>query len=139
MFKTILVPVDLSVDGEAESLLQVTKNLTASWDCTLHILSVIPDVGMPIVGSYFDENFESESRKAATAQLAELVAASGIDARQHVLSGKIYDCVIAQADKIDADLIIIGAHQPELKEYLLGSNAARVVRHSRQSVLVVRD
>ena len=39
---------------------------------------------------------------------------------------------------IGAELILIGAHSPELKDYLLGSNAARIVRHSPKSVLVLR-
>lgn len=33
----------------------------------------------------------------------------------------------------------MAAHRPALKDYLLGPNAARVVRHSNCSVLVVRD
>jgi len=41
--------------------------------------------------------------------------------------------------KIDADLIVLGANRPDLKDYLLGPNASRVVRHSARSVLVVRD
>ena len=38
----------------------------------------------------------------------------------------------------DDDLIVIGAHKPDFKDYLLGPNAARVVRHSHCSVHVVR-
>jgi hypothetical protein len=30
------------------------------------------------------------------------------------------------------------AHSPDLKDYLLGPNAARVVRHANQSVMVIR-
>ena len=37
-----------------------------------------------------------------------------------------------------ATLIVIGAHRPDLKDYLLGPHAARVVRHAECSVLVVR-
>ena len=33
----------------------------------------------------------------------------------------------------------MSANRPELKDYLLGPNAARVVRHSDVSVLVVRE
>ncbi|WP_338550489.1 universal stress protein [Roseovarius phycicola] len=138
MFKKVLIPVDLNVAGDAQRLLSRAKPLVEPWGSELHVVTVIPHVGMAIVGSYFDENFESESRKEAARQLAAEVTAAGFEAQQDVLTGKIYDCVIAKANAIDADLIIIGAHQPELREYLLGSNAARVVRHSKQSVLVVR-
>jgi nucleotide-binding universal stress UspA family protein len=43
------------------------------------------------------------------------------------------------ADKLGCDAIVMAAHRPELRDYLLGPNAARVVRHANQSVLVVRD
>jgi len=36
------------------------------------------------------------------------------------------------------DLIIVGSHKPGLQDYLLGSTAARVVRHAMCSVLVGR-
>ena len=37
-----------------------------------------------------------------------------------------------------ADLIVIGCHAPGVGDFLLGSNAARVVRHAGCSVYVVR-
>jgi nucleotide-binding universal stress UspA family protein len=36
-------------------------------------------------------------------------------------------------------LIIIGSHSPSMQDYLLGPNAARVVRHANCSVLVIRE
>lgn len=42
-------------------------------------------------------------------------------------------------DMLGADLIVMASQRPELKDYLLGPNAARVVRHAEQSVLVVRE
>jgi len=139
MFKTVLIPVDVTVASEAKKLLSAAKTLTASWDCTLHVAMVVPDAGMAIVGSFFDKSFESESLSAATEQLSAAVDAVGLEAKQHVLRGRIYDSIISLADKLDCDLIMLGAHQPELQDYLLGSNAARVVRHAKQSVMVLRD
>lgn len=139
MFKKVLIPVDVSVSDDTQNLLKAAKSLTADWGCERHVLTVIPNFGMPIVGSYFDESFESESRKSVQEALSGAIETSGIEAQQHVLTGTVYDCVIAHAARLEADLIIIGAHQPELRDYLLGSNAARVVRHSNQSVLVLRD
>ncbi len=139
MFKTVLIPVDVSVPQDTQHLLQTAKALTSPWTCDRHVATVIPTVGMPIVGSYFDENFENDSRKAVQPQLSEAITASGLEAKPHILSGNVYDSVITLAAELDADLIIIGAHQPDLRDYLLGSNAARVVRHSKRSVLVVRD
>ena len=54
-------------------------------------------------------------------------------------NGTIYDEILTVADEIEADLIIMASHRPALRDYLLGPNASRVVRHAKQSVLVVRD
>jgi nucleotide-binding universal stress UspA family protein len=52
--------------------------------------------------------------------------------------GSVYNEVLNQADRIGADLIVVGSHQPSMATYLLGSNAATIVRHAKCSVLVVR-
>lgn len=139
MFAKILVPVDVSITDETQNLLGKAKTLAEQWSSDVHVVSVIPNVGMPIVGSYIDESFEATAKSETEAELARQIAASGITAQQHVLTGTVYDRVIALANALKIDLILIGAHQPELKDYLLGSNAARLVRHSHKSVLVMRD
>lgn len=139
MFDKVLIPVDVSVPEDAHRLLNAAQEMTRTWNCACHVVTVIPNVGMPIVGSYFDENFENQRKSKVSQDFEALVTASGIDAARHVLTGTVYDNVINLANKLDIDLIIIGAHQPELRDYLLGSNAARVVRHAKQAVLVLRD
>ncbi|MNW08816.1 Universal stress protein G [compost metagenome] len=52
--------------------------------------------------------------------------------------GSPRDEVLQLADEIGADLIIIGSRRPSVKTYLLGSNAAAIVRHANISVMVVR-
>lgn len=138
MFKTVLVSVDVSEPEETRKTLSAAKALTAAWESDLHAVTVVPDVGMAIVGTYLDKRFEDTSHDAAESELKKAVAETGIDAKVHVASGKIYDRVIQMANTIGADLILISAHGPELKDYLLGSNAARIVRHSAKSVLVLR-
>lgn len=139
MFKQVLIPVDVATPQDTQKLLLAAKGLTAQWECEVHVLTVVPTVGMPIVGSYFDDDAEEKGRAVVAQQLKDAVAASGLDAIAHIQFGTVYDCVIKQAAKLGADLIVIGAHQPELQDYLLGTNAARVVRHAKQSVLVMRD
>jgi len=139
MFKKVLIPIDVSAPDHGKSLLAAAKTLTADWACTLEVVTVIPDMGMAIVGSYFDSGFEKASQEAATTELASLVEEAGLTAGQAVLSGRVYDAIIGHATAVDADLILVGAHQPDLSDYLLGANAAKIVRHARQSVMVLRD
>ncbi|MBC7136599.1 MAG: universal stress protein, partial [Oceanibaculum nanhaiense] len=56
-----------------------------------------------------------------------------------VAEGTVYERILELAKKLKIDLIVLAAHRPELKDYLLGPNAARVVRHAACSVLVVRE
>jgi nucleotide-binding universal stress UspA family protein len=46
--------------------------------------------------------------------------------------------VLKTAADIEADLIVMASHRPEMGDYLIGANASRVVRHAEVSVLVVR-
>ncbi len=53
--------------------------------------------------------------------------------------GTIYEKIVDAANEIDAEIIVMAAHRPSLKGYLLGPNTARVARHARCSVQIVRD
>ena len=139
MFKTVLIAVDVSQLAEADRLLEAARTLTEGWEAHLHVVTVVPTVGMPIVGSFFGEDFERDSQSAATNLLETAVEKAEMTASQHVAMGRVYDCILEKADALKADLIVVGAHQPELSDFLLGSNAARVVRHSKASVMVMRD
>ncbi len=77
---------------------------------------------------------------ASSGQAAESRAGAGGDLdRQIIAEGKIYREILNAAQAIEADLIVIGSHHPERKDYMLGPNAARVVRHVDCSVMVVRE
>lgn len=139
MFKTVLIAVDVSEEAETQRILSAAKALTVDWDCALHVINVVPSVGMAIVGSFFSDDFEARSKEAAHVQLMEAIADANLNARTHVLTGKVYDMILTEADALGADLILVGSHQPELQDFLLGANAARIVRHAKASVLVLRD
>lgn len=141
MFSSILFPVDLGAGESWARPLHFALELCRS-GAELHVVTVLPDYGMPIVGSQFDPG---QAERAMT-ELAEHLGAwrkanvpGEIVCHLHVENGPIYDRIMAVANQVSADAIVIGAHKPEMKDYLLGTNAARVVRHARQSVLVVRD
>jgi nucleotide-binding universal stress UspA family protein len=58
---------------------------------------------------------------------------------QHIVGhGTIYREILVRAERTKCDLIVMASHRPELQDYLLGPNAARVVRHAKCSVMVVR-
>lgn len=141
MFKSILLPIDLSDQATWTKALPAAVTLAQHQDAVLHIATVVPDFGMSVVGSFFPEGFEEKAMHEVGEQLTAFINAhvpEGIEVHPHVLHGRVYDQIIEAADRAGADVIVMGSHRPELKDYLLGPNAARVVRHATQSVFVVR-
>ncbi len=55
-----------------------------------------------------------------------------------LVSGRAGVAILEYANANNVDCIVIASHRPELKDYLLGSTASRVVRHARCSVYVLR-
>ena len=91
---------------------------------------------------YFPKGFEEKSLVEAAKQLNDFIAnniPSEIDSQAIVANGTVYEEILKTAGKVGCDLIVMASHRPELKDYLLGPNAARVVRHASCSVLVVRE
>ncbi|MGR3495919.1 universal stress protein [Citreimonas sp.] len=141
MFKTILLPIDLSAETSWQAALPAALRLGGD-DIVLHVVAVMPDFGMSVVGSFFRDGFESNALQEMGEHLktwVETHVPKGVEVHPHVLHGRIYDEIIKAAQKLDVDAIVLASHTPELSDYLLGPNAARVVRHARQSVFVVRS
>ena len=55
-----------------------------------------------------------------------------------VLEGHAGRTLADYAERIDADCLVVGSHKPGLADFLLGSTAARIVRHAPCSVHVLR-
>ena len=142
MSKSILLAVDLNHPSSWRKALPEAVRLAQQDGAQLHVLTVIPSYGMAVVGSFFPANYEAqvtaEAQKALDALVAREVPAE-LGARTHVIHGTIYKKIIEVADKVGADLIVMAAARSEMQDYLLGPNAARVVRHAPQSVFVVRE
>ena len=141
MFRKILVPLDLEQSSSWEQALPTALELRAASGGELHVLSVVSVIEMSVVASYFPADYETKMVESARERLSKLVAEAvppEVSVTEHVAQGSIYDTILKTAEKIDADLIVMASHRPELKDYLIGPNAARVVRHSKRSVLVVR-
>jgi nucleotide-binding universal stress UspA family protein len=58
--------------------------------------------------------------------------------RHIVATGRAYEEVLKLAKSTKASLIVVGTHTANMADYLLGPNAARIVRHADCSVYVVR-
>ena len=143
MYKDILFPVDITDEDQAsDKAREVVLDLNKAFGAKLHVMTVVSDYGMSIVQQYFPSGSVDKVVAETNKALHEYVARhfpEKVEVQHIVGKGAVYESIIQTADRINADLIVMAAHRPELKDYLLGPNAAKVVRHCGRSVLVVRD
>jgi nucleotide-binding universal stress UspA family protein len=142
MYKTILLPVDLREASSWKRALPHALDLAQRHAARLHLLTVVPDVGLSVVAQFVPKDYAARAVQEARHRLAEFAQTNlpdGTPHEVHASEGSIYGEILKLAEELKADLIVMASHRPELKDYLLGPNAARVVRHARCSVLVVRE
>ncbi|MHB2168847.1 universal stress protein [Alsobacter sp. R-9] len=141
MFKHILVPVDLAEIEVSRPALDKAVALAAITGANVRLVyvrSIMPVTFMEYVPPSFDEEQQGQCEKEI-ADLAATVALPKGSVTTSVRMGSVYNEVLAEAKKVEADLIIVGSHRPGMATYLLGSNASTIVRHAECSVLVVRQ
>ena len=140
MFNLILAAVDLDDNDKAQKILRIAANIANADSAGLHLLSVI-GAAQAVISQHLPEGYEKMAMKRTEQDLATL--ATSVDLTQGTVTssarfGDIYREILVQAEKSAVDLIIIGSNKPQAIDFLLGTNAARVVRHSSCSVFVVR-
>ena len=140
MFKNFLVAIDLEDDTHNDDLLRVTSDMANAQGAKVHLLNVI-GAAQAVVSQFLPENYEKMASKKIVKDLA--VLAAKIDLTEGAVTssvrfGNVYQEILAHANKMNADLIIVASHKPNVGDYLLGTTAARVVRHAACSVFVVR-
>ncbi|MGK0272967.1 MAG: universal stress protein F [Cocleimonas sp.] len=135
MYNTILIPTDLSDEDSTIETLKKAEQLSNNGRVELlHVLDAIPAFSMVELPIHLMEQQLPKARE----KLSQMVEKSGVKADTEVRKGQSYSNIVEEAKKIDANLIFINSHQPGLQDYLLGSTAAKVVRHAPCSVLVAR-
>ena len=133
MHKKILVPMALEHDLSPH-LLAVAKALLDEGG-EIHALHVFEKpYGL---AATMDEATLGNAKTRARKLLAEKLGGHP-EIKGHFVEGRPHRTIVEFADENGVDCIVIGSHQPDLTDYLLGSTAARVVRHASCSVHVSR-
>jgi nucleotide-binding universal stress UspA family protein len=141
-FKNIIIPVDLADKQSIAAVLPIAANFAATFNAKLHFIYIIPDYGMKMIEDYLPKNWVKDQKGKYDMQIKNLVmpyVSDDIKVDFYVGRGGVYDEIINYSNQVDADLIILSAVRPQLKDYMLGPNASKIVRHANVSVLVVRE
>lgn len=141
MTKRILCAVDLTHQDDAEAIVAEAGRIAELEKAELSLVTVLPDYGSSFVGSFFKAGTLKEASSSALEALhkmADKVLPGHGPVQCIVEIGNAYEEVLDAANKSGADLIMVGAHRPDFADRIIGPNAARIVRHAKVSVLVVR-
>lgn len=136
MYNTILVPIDMAHAEKGKSTIEIARKLSGE-DTQILLLHVIEDIPN-WVAAEMPAGILEKSRQSMQEELQAIANASSIKADVLIRSGHPYRTILDKADEEEVDLIIVASHKPGLQDYFLGSTAAKVVRHAKCSVLVVR-
>lgn len=138
-FEKILVPVDLGHDSSWQDALPTAIDQAQHAGAKLHIVTVVPEE--PPQLAWLPEDYSEKMIAYAKSKLIKLVeehVPADLKTEQHVRQGSIYGEIVELAQEQKIDLIVMASHRPKLRDFLLGPNAARVVRHAECSVMVIR-
>nr|WP_306265600.1 universal stress protein [Pararhizobium sp. IMCC3301] len=141
MYNHLLVPVDLDHPACSDKAMRSARQIAAACDAVLHVMTVVAPLDS-FTATLFPHGFSRQVTETVREKLhayTEKAALQGLNVQHIVAHGAIYDQILTIAKRVDADLIVMASHRPELSDYLLGPNAAKVVRHANCSVMVVRD
>ncbi|WP_419740720.1 universal stress protein [Ruegeria sp.] len=141
MTKHILCAVDLTHPGSDGDLLAEAGGLAKFHGAALSVVTVIPDYGMSIVGSFFKEGTLKSAADTANEQLHALVKEVLPDTAnvQHIVEiGSVYESILEAIELSKADLVVVGARKPTLADKLQGPNSSWIARNAPCSVYVVR-
>lgn len=142
VFANILVALDGSPAGQ--NALDRAVEMARAGETKLHaayvvetgLFSSLPtDNTVEIMYNVLQKEGEAVLDKAKTD-----AAAHGITLSTHLKFGHAGSEIIALADKVKADLIVVGSHgKSQTDRLLIGSVSTFIVTHSRVSTMVVRS
>ncbi len=142
-YQHILAAIDLT--DEAPQVLEHAQKIAAEKGAKLSLLTVIRPVTYDYSGldagwvSRDMVNFAPESKKHASKRLVELATTVGVAAgNTHVLFGTPAQVIKAEAETLQADLIVLGTHGRHGLGLILGSTANGVLHGATCDVLAVR-
>ena len=137
MYSSILTAVDLDDPASWTKALPVSISLARCFSARLTLCSVVPDSKAMLETEWSAIGYR-EMCGVAEARLGKLVDEADFEIDTRIATGSVSGGILDAAQWAGADLIVLASHKPEMKDYLLGANASRVVRRAPCSVLVVR-
>lgn len=142
-YRNILAAVDIT--DEAEEILKAARAIANDKKSTISVVTVLRPMAEFYVNLYstLEDNagigIDSKAVEHATAWLSDLAKRNGIDASAvNVIIGTPAVEIRRMAEKLDADLIVLGTHGRHGLGLMLGSTANAVLHGAPCNVLAIK-
>lgn len=137
----LLVAIDLCDLDASRPSLERAVEIAATGEGTLrliHVQAIANAAYVDFVPPAFDFPGQEDGTDAGLADLAASLPLPPERVSAIVRRGGVEHEILAEAEEMAADLIVIGGHDPSFANYVLGSHSGAVARDAACSVLVVR-
>lgn len=140
-YRNVLVGTDFS--PSSRQALDHAVELARNAGATLHVVHVVPKLRPSVPFSAANRRrvaeLQAEARRDAQERLEDIAGRLGkLKVRSKVATGLPHEVLLAQAKRVKADLVVVGAQGLNLAESLLiGSTAERVARKAKIPVVLV--
>ena len=136
MYNNILVPVVFDHGARAAASLKVAKELLNDGGkvTLLHVMEEVPSYAT----TYLPEGLADRHHNEAVETLTGIAKGVDVPVDAVVIHGHAYSSILEYSNKHEIDCIVIASHKPGFEDYFLGSTAARVVRHAKCGVHILR-
>lgn len=142
MYQKILLPIDLNEPASWQKALPTAITLCQTFGASLHMVTVLPEFKMPMVGAYFPKNFSEKAHAAIKEAQHKFIhenVPKAIKTQSIIVDGSPWEAIIRAGKKVDAELIVMASHtKKKFADYVLGPNAEHVVHHAKVTVMIVR-
>lgn len=135
MYKNILVPVLFDDGHNAQTSYDVANALAVDGAkfTVVHVMETIPNYVAVEIPSGVIESNRRDVEKSLTKSAKSLPNATPM-----LIHGQPARAIVDCAVENDIDCIVIASHELGLSDIFLGSTAAKVVRHAKCAVHVIR-
>ncbi|MCA9507826.1 MAG: universal stress protein [Myxococcales bacterium] len=140
-YQHIMIACDLVNQGD-NSVIEAVLPLPKDHECKvslLHVLELAYSVAPPS-GDFLLAQCMEEMKVEAIKQLAVIGEKSGVPKEnQHVVFGLPKNMIIAEAEKFNVDLLVLGHHRRQaLQQFFLGSTAEAVLHKAKCDTFIVQ-
>ncbi len=142
MYKKILLPINLQESDTTKKCVDTAIEIAHRDSAEIHVLTVLPGFGMPVVASFFPDDAVQKALKGVAKGLKKYVANTfpdDLSVMAKISEGDPASRITSHAKKIKADLIIIPSRTDCLTSVFLGPCTNMVVSEAPCSVLVVKE